>query len=358
MNTINIKSPGRVCLFGDHQDYLGLPVIACAINRYIHLTATVNSTSFLRIKLPDIHSERLININDQPKALDKRDYFGSSLKVLKRYGCIPSHGYDINITGDIPINAGVSSSSALIVAWIKFLIEAYGLNHEITPELIGKIAFEAEVLEHGEPGGFMDQYTISLGNVVHIETDSNISFTTLRNQLEGLIIAESGILKNTIVTLGDRKDKAIQAIDYVKSSIPEFNIKSANLGQYDDYKEYMPLELRPYFYAAIKNHMITLEALHELKKKELNMNKIGALMNEHHRVLRDNLKITVPLIDTMIDTAIEKGAFGAKIVGSGGGGSIVILAPKDRENEIILALKNVGANNAYKVKADEGVRLN
>jgi galactokinase len=42
MKEIISLASGRTCLFGDHQDYLGLPVIACAINRNIKLTAVQN----------------------------------------------------------------------------------------------------------------------------------------------------------------------------------------------------------------------------------------------------------------------------------------------------------------------------
>ena len=36
---IRIKAPGRICLFGEHQDYLNYPVIAMAISKYIYLEA-------------------------------------------------------------------------------------------------------------------------------------------------------------------------------------------------------------------------------------------------------------------------------------------------------------------------------
>lgn len=350
-------SPGRTCLFGDHQDYLGLPVIACAINRYIFLSAVENSTSLLRIQLPDINNELIIDIHKKNILLDKRDYFTSSINVLNKYGCIPNKGYNVIIKGDLPINAGVSSSSALIVAWIRFLLEAFGSTHKITAELIGKIAYEAEVLEHGEPGGFMDQYTISLGNVVYLETEENVSFTCLKNQIHGLIIGESGEKKETLGTLGDRKQKALKAIEYVKSYNPDFILKSATLEVFDECQNHIPIELSPYFYAALKNHDITLKAFAELKKDKLNMSYLGALMNQHHFVLKDILKITVPLIDVMIDKALKAGAFGAKIVGSGGGGSIVAISPKGKENEIISALKKAGARAAYKVEVDRGVRV-
>ena len=60
-------------------------------------------------------------------------------------------------------------------------------------------------------------------------------------------------------------------------------------------------------------------------------------MNKHHYYLKNLLKITVPKIDDMINAALNTGALGAKIVGSGGGGSITVLAPKNREEHIIKA---------------------
>ncbi len=128
MKEIISLAPGRTCLFGDHQDYLGLPVIACAINRNIKLTAVQNDTAVFRLNMDDINEVRVIDIHATFSELAPRDYFASSLRVLRRQGCIPNVGYDITIKGDIPINSGTSSSSALLLAWINFLITAYGVD--------------------------------------------------------------------------------------------------------------------------------------------------------------------------------------------------------------------------------------
>lgn len=354
---IKILSPGRTCLFGDHQDYLGLPVIACAINKYISLNAFENSSFVFRIQLPDIDQERIIDIHDEFKILEKRDYFASSLKVLKRYGCIPDRGFNITITGDLPINAGLSSSSALIVAWILFLLDGFGSTHEVTPELVARMAYEAEVLEHKEPGGIMDQYSISIGNVLFINTRERASYEIIQKNLDGLIVGESGIKKETISTLGNRKEFALKAIEFVKIKNPDFEIQSALFEEYDHYEKDIPLELRPYFFAALKNHSITLKAFNEFKKEKPNLEYLGVLMNEHHLVLKDILKISVPLIDQMVSKAIQAGAYGVKIVGSGGGGSIVAIAPKEKELNVIEAICDVGAKAAYKVNVDIGARL-
>lgn len=354
---IKVIAPGRTCLFGDHQDYLGLPVIACAIDKYINLSAIENRTNFFNIQLPDISEKRSIEINEQFEMVNQRDYFASSLKVVRRYGCVPHTGYDITIKGDLPINAGVSSSSALIIAWIRFLLEAFGASEKVTPVFVSKIAYEAEVVEHGEPGGLMDQYSIGVGNVLFINTGKHTSYVHVGDNIEGLIVGESGVEKDTVGTLGDRKEKALKAIEYLSNQDSDFDIVRFQKKEYQKYVEYIPEELQPYFFAAVENHTITQLALVEFEKEKPSLKYLGELMNQHHLILKDILKITVPVIDKMIDSALKAGAYGAKIVGSGGGGSIVAIAPKEKQQKVVNAIVKAGGKAAYVVNVDQGARV-
>lgn len=356
MREIISLAPGRTCLFGDHQDYLGLPVIACAINRNIKLSAVQNNTQIFKLIMDDIDQVRIIDIHTTFTELEPRDYFASSLRVLRRFGCIPNTGYDITITGNIPINSGTSSSSALLLAWINFLIEAYGVNHEVTPEFISQIGYASEVLEHGEPGGMMDHYSIGMGNIVHINTNKPFSCTTIGNELKGLITGVSGVPKETIGIIGNLKENALLAIGIVKQNLKDFDLNQVEIQDLKKYCNYLPDHLIPYFEAAIKNHHYTKLALIEFQKPTLDLKKIGELMNGHHAILRDLLKITVPRIDDMINAALKAGAYGAKIVGSGGGGSIVVIAEPGNETTIIQAILAAGAKEAYAVTVDPGVR--
>ena len=351
---IKIVAPARICLFGDHQDYLGLPVIACAINKFIHLTAEENTINKFLISLPDINSERRFSISETFEELEKEDHFASAIRVVRKHGCIINQGYDLTISGNIPINAGVSSSSAILVAWIHFLLKAFGSHLNITPEFISQLAYEAEVIEHNSPGGKMDQYSIGIGNMVFIETGDHFNFEVIGNYLNGMVLGESGVLKDTLGLLGSVKTNALKAIEIVKSKHPSFQIETATLTEYELYADLLSEELKPYFYAAIQNHLITKKALIELKKPSVDLKIIGELINEHHKILRDDLKITIPKIDTMIKAALQAGAYGAKIVGSGGGGCIVAISPKGKEQEISNAIKDSGAKDAYPVLVAEG----
>ena len=120
-NKIISKAPGRVCLFGDHQDYLGLPIIATTIDKEITIEAIKNNTKEFKIFKKDLDIHDSISLN-QNISSDEKDFLRIALRVLKKYDCIPNEGYDIEIKSEIPINSGLSSSSALIVAWVNFLL--------------------------------------------------------------------------------------------------------------------------------------------------------------------------------------------------------------------------------------------
>ena len=282
MKEITSLAPGRTCLFGDHQDYLGLPVIACAINRNIKLTAVPNDKQVFNLIMNDID--------------------------------------------------------------------------QVTPEFIAQMGYTSEVLEHGEPGGMMDHYSIGIGNIVHIDTKTPFSCTIIGTELKGLITGVSGVPKETIGVLGDLKENALLAIDIIKQNFADFDLNKTEITDLKKYCNYLPDRLIPFFEGAIKNHHYTKLALKEFQKPTLDLKKIGELMNAHHAVLRDLLKITVPRIDAMINAALKAGAYGAKIVGSGGGGSIVVLAEPGNEAPIVDAILAAGAIQAYTVTVDPGVR--
>ena len=59
---IRIRAPGRITLFGEHQDYLGFSIIAMAISRYIYLEAErIQEIKFI-IELPDINDNIIISL--------------------------------------------------------------------------------------------------------------------------------------------------------------------------------------------------------------------------------------------------------------------------------------------------------
>ena len=356
MNKILSTAPGRICLFGDHQDYLKLPVIACAINRFINIEATPNEKSVFDFNLLDLNKKTQIDFKSDFNNITKGDFLRTALKVVRKIDCIPDMGYDIEIKSNIPINAGLSSSSALTLGWIQFLLEAFGSNQKPTPNLLAYLAYETEVLEQGSSGGKMDQYTIGLGNLIYLDT-KNDAVTSFEKPLNNLVIGVSGVSKDTFGTLSFLKSNAWEAIDKVTQIIPKFKISKAKVEDQDRYLNLLDERQKPFLYAAINNHAITQKAKVELQNEHPDLRKLGEMMNEHHYILKEYLKITPPRIDKMIKNALNAGAFGAKIVGSGGGGCIVAIATPENEQEVINALLEAGAIDAFSAKITVGANI-
>ncbi len=354
-SVIKIITPARVCLFGDHQDYLGLPIIAGAINRYMRFEALAHDHEFIEIHMPDIQEHRIIYLNENFTSKDGEiDFLLAGLRVVKRMGCELNKGFGLTIKSDIPINAGVSSSSALVVGWIHLLLEFYGAHEKINTELIARLAYEAEVLEHGSPGGKMDQYTISLGHLLYLETGEDLNYQIFEQSLPSLILVESGIPKETLGTLRNIRSLSQEAIEVVTEFHPLFALEHCSVEEMENYLPLLPKHLQPYFQAAIINHDITQKALTYFRKDKLDVGSIGALMSQHHKILKDLLLVSHPSIDKILAIAEDHGAYGGKIVGSGGGGCAVILADQGSQKIIIDALLASGIKKAYPIEISHG----
>ena len=58
---------------------------------------------------------------------------------------------------------------------------------------------------------------------------------------------------------------------------------------------------------------------------------VGTLLTEGHVSLRDDFEVSWPQADAAVDVAIGSGAYGAKMIGGGFGGSVLALIPVERE---------------------------
>ena len=223
MSEITLRVPARICFFGDHQDYLGLPVIAGAINRFISVSAKPSSEKEFQIHLKDLDKVKTISLDGALGQIEAGDYFRSGMAVLQQKGFQFLEGYSIEISGNIPLNAGLSSSSALVVAWIRFLVATQN-KIEVSSEEIGQWAYEAEVLFFNQPGGLMDQYTVAQQGLLYIDTKTGKT-ERLTGNLGKLVIAESGIEKQTLEVLKNGRVYQERAIAEVQKVSPSFIIQ-------------------------------------------------------------------------------------------------------------------------------------
>lgn len=365
---IRIKSPGRVCLFGEHQDYLGYPVIALAISKFIYLEAEKTNEPKFIIDLPDIQEMVEIPLKNKEVAYySKRDYIRSGYNLFIRDGFKFNKGYNIKITGDIPINAGVASSSALLIAWLYFLnlisnrkLDTYSLAIE---------GFNAEVKEFAEGGGMMDHFSSVYGNLIYLKPNNlKPNLTTYDLKLDGFVLGNSLEKKDTVEDLIRVKVKAISAFKELKSIMPSFNPFTSQLNELSHYLPLLNKEHQKKIIGNIINRDITLKAknliennFNLLKFKENNKQieffyrQLGNLLNLHHRQLKDNIQISTKKIDKIISKCLDSGAFGGKINGSGFGGTMFALFPNN-EGIIKKIIEDTGGKG-FIIKTSNGVEV-
>ena len=147
---MKIITPGRICLFGEHQDYLGLPVIALAISLRSSITATKRRDKKIIIDMPNLNLTEDFSLDDL-EYTKNRDYFKSAIRICINKGLRFSNGFEVKIESDIPIQAGISSSSSIVVGWIHLISKMADNPPNWKNERIGKLAYQAEVVAFNEP---------------------------------------------------------------------------------------------------------------------------------------------------------------------------------------------------------------
>ena len=348
-----VSAPGRICLFGEHSDYLGLDVIAAAIDMTIDIVATPREDNEIHISYNDLDERDSFSLDSEINYRNQRDYVRSAFNVMVRRGFEPEHGWNLQISGNIPIAAGLSSSSAMTVGAVMAI--ARMANKQMQEEDIALAAFDSEVLEFDEGGGNMDHYASAVGGIIHVDMKENI-VTRLPARLDSIIIGDSGEKKKD--TVGDlRYIRTTVELEYklITQKISSFDRRTTPVDSVCEHGRSHPTKERNMAEATLRNRDLTYRALRLLETEEFNQQELGDLLREHHEILRDDLDRSTPKIERMIEAAYSAGALGCKINGSGGGGAMMAYAG-NRVEEVSSAIQKAGGT-AYIVKVGKGASL-
>ena len=136
--------------------------------------------------------------------------------------------------------------------------------HKISlPEL----SFESEVLELNEPVRQMDQYVLSVGNIIFLETNKKDTFTIFHKKIDDLILVDSGIPKDTLGLLSKTKKMAFYALEKIKKHKPDFDLSHSHVSDFKEHKHLISYKEQQYFYGALKNYEITKMHFRNFKMK-------------------------------------------------------------------------------------------
>ena len=287
-----VAAPGRVNLIGEHIDYYGLPVLPIATRQRIRVRFESRSDRRIRaVSAPYGAREFEWTGRLEPVAAgDWENYLRAAAQaVAGRWGT--GCGVDAQIDSDLPAAAGLSSSSALIVAFTLCLLRANGQ----------RAGFEElmEVLPEGEHfvgtrGGGMD-HAASLAS--RAGCASLIRFAPI--SIEHIPIPpEWGFLVAHSLETAEKSGPARERYNAVRAS-----------GNMD------------HAHAEARRVEQAVEAM-----RHGDAACFGRLLLDSHASLRDRLHVSTPALDRLVEAAIRSGAIGARLTGAGFGGCAVVFA--------------------------------
>ena len=337
-------APGRVCLFGEHQDYLGLPVIAAAIPLGCRLVVQPREDGVWTFQTPRLDVEwrcSVDNVSSQVKstAPGAVDFLEAGLIEALSAGWNVRSGGDVLCHVDLPVQAGLSSSSALVVAWMLALARVS--NVELTAEALAQWAHRVEVLHFGEPGGHMDHVSSALGGTHRIHSDWSVQRLRREDDWDWIVV-DSGEPKDTRGHLTRCKTARLALVN-------------AHGGQWCapedvDGWEGMSKEEQGLWRATWENLRLEAQAAEHWSTSA----DVPTWMSQHHAQLRDGLGLSTKKIERLGDAACAAGATGWKIVGSGGGGCGLAWVPKSHVAHVHEAVRRAGAAASWTVRESPG----
>jgi galactokinase len=257
-------------------------------------------------------------------------------------------GIELLFYGDIPNNAGLSSSASIEV------VTAFALNHLLNGALdMLELVKMSQTAEHEFAGvncGIMDQFAVGMGKANHaiFLNCTTLEYKLVPVPLSGykLIIANT----NKPRSLADSKynERVAECQLAVAFLAEKFSIsKLGDLGfpQFFKSQDVIPDEvIRKRARHVISENQRVLASVSCLLKNDLP--QFGVLMNASHDSLKDNYEVTGFELDTLVEEARKiKGVLGSRMTGAGFGGCTVSLV---REDAIPVFIKEVGQE--YKKK--------
>ena len=310
---VRARAPGRVNLIGDHTDYTGGLVLPMAVG----LGTTVE---LLR------HGDRVELVSaDEPEAavvelgIDPADaprvapawarYIAGVVAALR-----PGTGGTGTVRTDIPLGAGLSSSSALTVA------VALALGFEGGAVELARACQRAEQLGSGVPGGIMDQLCMAAAVPGHaLLIDCGVLSVTPVPFPDGaeVVVAHSGAVRRLASSAyAERRSQCDRAAGLLG---PLRDATVADAESLDD-----PVLLRRARHVVTENARVLATAA---ALRDGDVRGAGSLMSESHRSLRDDFEVSTPELDALVGLLeAVPGVCGARLTGAGFGGCVVALA--------------------------------
>jgi len=339
---LTVWAPGRVNLIGEHTDYSGGLVLPIATQLGIRLDVT-GLAAQISLASPRFGAAAELQPDGSGAPAQGWARYAQAVAAELADAGRPPVGLEGTLHSDLPAGAGLSSSAALEVAIALALCAVAGF--ELPPLELARVCQRAEQRAVGVPCGILDQAACLLGRE---GSALLLDCATLEHRLvavppeAALLVVDSGVqrsLEHTAYAQRRRElERALAAVDAGRST-------AATL---DDLARLDGVSQRRLRHVVTENDRVRRLAA-ALERSDLA--GAGRLLDESHASLRDDYEVSLPELDLLAELAVSAGAYGARLLGAGFGGTVLALADASEAPGVARRVED-----AYRARAGRGGR--
>lgn len=344
-------SPGRINIIGEHIDYNGGFVFPCALDFGTKGYVRKRTDNIVNLASTNFDLKVQIDINDIVFK-EEDDWANYPKGVL--YNMIKDGynvgGMDLLISGSIPNGAGLSSSASLELLIAVIVNDLFNEGRIDRVDLV-KLCQNAENEFVGVNCGIMDQFAIGMGKkncAIMLDCDS-LEYQYADMDLKDYSIVIMSTNKRRALNeskYNERRAECDEALNILKAYTSIDNLCQLSPVKFEKLSELLSKEnIRKRAAHAVYENQRVKDAFEALNCGDLN--KLGKLLMESHKSLKDLYEVTGIELDTIVDEAIKTdGCIGARMTGAGFGGCAIAIV---KTNLINVFTKNVGTAYTEKI---------
>jgi galactokinase len=351
-------APGRANLMGEHTDYNGGFVLPFALAQGVTAAVSARDDGLLVLRSKQAAGDPVTTAvaSLMPGAVTGWAAYAAGVAWALRAAGYPVSGATVEIDSDLPVGAGVSSSAALECSVALALCALSGV--EVPRPALAAIAKRAENEFVGAPTGIIDQSAALLCTGGHALL---LDCATLRTVQVPFRPGPDGVCALVIDT---RVAHALVSGEYAarraECEQAARLLGVAALGTVTDPRA--ANELADPVLRRRARHVITDSARARAMAAVLLDSADGGLdpaaagdvyrfigksLTEGHASLRHDFEVSWPAADVAVDAAVAAGAYGAKMIGGGFGGSVLALMPAGQQPAVRAAVAAAFAGRGW-----------